>query len=190
MPPSAAWLRTRASPEPREHAHEGQAEKRIHDDLDGEVVEDGHEHDGAEEDERDRTEQAARLFEEEADLAPDLLAQAAEDRACDEGGDEPAAVHPHRQPVRERGPGDRDNLKPDRVDQAARVAHPDHGCRCESRDHAPDTAVADLLEQELERRAVSDRTRFRLGDRDRDQEQWHADAVVEPALDVEPLPYS
>ena len=96
-------------------------------------------------------------------------------------------MHPYGQPVGERGPGDRDDLKPDRVDEAARDAHPDHGCRCESRHHAPDTSVADLLEHELERRAVSDRARFRLGNRDRDQEQGHADAVVEPALDIEPL---
>ena len=94
------------------HADEGQAEERIQDDLDGEVVERRHEHDGAEEDERDRTEQAACLFEEVAHLAPDLAAQPAEDGAADEGGDESAAVHPYGQPVGERGPGDRDDLEP------------------------------------------------------------------------------
>ena len=170
-----------------EHADDGQAEERIHDDLDGEVVERGHEHDGAEEDERDRTEQAARLLEEVAHLAPDLAAQPAEDGPADERGDEPAAVHPDRQPVGERGPGDRDDLNPDRIDEAARDTHPDHGCGREPRDHAADASIPDLLEHELERGAVSDRARFRLGDRDRDQEQRHADAVVEPALDVEPL---
>ena len=105
------------------HANEGQAENRIQDDFGGEVVEHRHEHDGAEEDERDRAEQAARLFEEEAHLAPDLAAQPTEDGASDEGGDEPAAVHPHGQPVGERGPGDRDDLEPDRIDEAARDAH-------------------------------------------------------------------
>ena len=105
------------------HANEGQAEERVQDDLDGEVVERRHEHDGAEEDERDRAEQAARLFEEEAHLAPDLAAQPTEDGAADEGGDEPASVHPHREAVGERGPGDRDDLEPDRVDEA-RAGHP------------------------------------------------------------------
>ena len=153
----------------------------------GEVVEHGHEHDGAEEDERGCAEQAARLLEEERHLASDLATQPAEDRTSDEGRDEPAAAHPHGQPVGERGPRDRDDLKPDLIDEAARDAHPDHGCGCESRNHAPERSVADLLEHELHRRAVSDRALLRLGDRDRDQEQRHADAVVEPALDIEPL---
>ncbi len=164
-----------------------QAEQRIQDDLGGEVVEHGHEHDGAEEDERDRTEQAARLFEEERHLAADLATQPAEDGTPDEGGDEPAAAHPHGKPVGERGPGDRDDLEPGRIDQAARDAEPDHGGGCEPRDHAAEASVADLLEHEVQRRAASDRALLRLGDRDHDQEKRHADAIVEPALDVEPL---
>jgi hypothetical protein len=39
----------------------------------------------------------------------------------------------------------------------------------------------------VHRSAVSDRTLVRLGDRDRDQEQSDADAVVEPTLDIETL---
>ena len=39
----------------------------------------------------------------------------------------------------------------------------------------------------MHRGAVSDRALLSLGDRDRDQQKRHADAVVEPALDVEPL---
>ena len=117
-------------------------------DVAGEVVEHRHEHDGAEEDERDRAEQAAGLFEEEAHLAPDLAAQPTEDGASDKGGDEPAAVHPHGQPVGERGPGDRDDLKPDRVDEAARDAHPHHERGGQTRHDAPDAPVADLLEHE------------------------------------------
>ena len=169
------------------HAHHRQAEKRIQDDLGGEIVEHRHEHDGAEEDEGDRAEQAARLLEEEGHLAPDLAAHRAEHGTSDEGCDEPAAVHPHRQPVGECGPGDRHDLGPDRIDQAAREAYPDHGGGCESRHHATDAPVADLLEQKTERLATSGRALLRFGNRDRDQEQRHADAVVEPALDVEPL---
>ena len=169
------------------HANERQAEKRVQDDLGGQVVEYRHEHDGAEEDERDCPEQAARLLEEERHVASDLATEPAEDGASDERGDEAAAAHPHGQAVGERSPRDRYDLNPDLIDEAARDAHPDHGCGREPRDHAPETSVPDLLEHELQRLAVSDRALFRLGDRDRDQEQRHADAVVEPALDVEPL---
>ena len=165
----------------------GQAQERIENDSAGEVVEHRYEHDGAEENERDRTEQAAGLLEEERHLASDLATQPSEDGAADEGGDEPAAAHPHGQSVRERGPCDRDDLQPDRIDEAARDSQPDHDRRREPRKHASDDSVADLLEHEVHRRAVSDRALVRLGNRDRDQEQRDADAVVEPALDIEAL---
>ena len=135
------------------HPNERQAEQRIEDDCAGEVVEHGHEHDGAEEDERRCTEQAAGLFEEERHLAPDLAAEPAEDGAADEGGDEPAAAHPHGQAVGERGPRDRDDLKPDRVDEAARDAHPDHDAAASPANDAADASVADLLEHEVARAA-------------------------------------
>src|SRR4029453_9802645 len=57
----------------------------------------------------------------------------------------------------------------------------------EPRKPASNDSVANLLEHEVHRSAVSDRTLVRLGDRDRDQEQWDADAVVEPTLDIETL---
>ena len=91
----------RTGPEHRQrdgkHADDRQAENGIDDDARGEVVEHRHEHDGAEEDEGGRTEQVARLLEEERHVAADLATQAAEDRASDEGGDEPAAAHPDGQ---------------------------------------------------------------------------------------------
>ena len=118
------------------HANERQAEKRIQDDLGGDVVEHGHEHDGAEEDERDCSEQAARLLEQERHLASDLSTEAAEDGASDERGDEPAAAHPHGQAVGERSPRHRYDLNPELIDEAAWDAHPDHGCGREPRNHA------------------------------------------------------
>ena len=56
----------------RNHADDRQAQKPVQDNLGCEVVEHGHKHDGAEEDDRDGTEQAARLLEEECHLAADL----------------------------------------------------------------------------------------------------------------------
>ena len=172
------------------HANERQAEKRIQDDLGGDVVEHGHEHDGAEEDERDCPEQAACLLEQECHLASDVATEPAEDGASDERRDEPAAAHPYGQAVGERSPGNRYDLNPVLIHEAAWDAHPDHCCGRETRNHAPEGSVPDLLEHELHCRTVSDRALLRLGDRDRDQEERHADAVVQPALDVEPLTHA
>ena len=52
---------------------------------------------------------------------------------------------------------------------------------------AADEPVADLLEHQLDGGVVGDRAGLGLGERDRDEEQRHAEAVVEAALDVEPL---
>jgi hypothetical protein len=111
-------------------------------------------------------------------LAPDLATEPAEDRAADEGGDEPAASHPDGQAVGERRPGDRHDLEPDRIDEAARDSYPDHNRGCKPRKHAAEASVADLLEHEAQRRAVPDRALLDLGDRDPDQQKGHADAIV------------
>ena len=109
----------------RDHPHHGQAEQGI-DDAPRTVRSSstGHEHDGAEEDERDCAEQAARLLEEERHLAADLPPQPSEDGAADEGGDEPAAAHPHGQPVGERGRRRPARPEPDRIDQARAARRP------------------------------------------------------------------
>ena len=48
-------------------------------------------------------------------------------------------------------------------------------------------AVPDLLGDELDRFAVTDRALLCLGDRQSDEEEWDADAVIEAGLDVEAL---
>ena len=53
---------------------------------------------------------------------------------------------------------------------------------------AADEPVADLLEHQVRCGARRHRAFVPLGDRERDEEQRHADAVVEAALDVEALP--
>ena len=54
-------------------------------------------------------------------------------------------------------------------------------------DHAADDPVADLLEQERRGAAALRDLRFDVGHGHGREQQRHADSVVEPALDVEPL---
>src|SRR5689334_6908871 len=92
---------------------------------------------------------------EERHLAPDVAAQAPEDGAAHEGGDEPAATHPDGQSVGERGPCNRNDLQPDRINESSRDANPDHDRRSDPGKHAADDSVADLLEHKVRRGAVS-----------------------------------
>ena len=88
----------------------------------------------------------------------------------------------------QRGGGGQD-LQPVRLDQA--TARPRSAARAppsDAGDDAADQPVADLLEHELRGRVLGDRAGVGLGERDRDEEERDAEAVVEAALDVEPLP--
>src|SRR4029079_9663231 len=150
-----------ARPEHRQgdwnHPDDGQAQERVENHGAREVVERRYEHDSAEENERDRTEKAAGLLEEERHLASDVATQRSEDGAADEGGNEPAAAHPDGQSVGERGPCDRNDLKPDRIDELSRDSQPDHDRRSVPGGHAADDSVADLLEHKVPRGPRSDR---------------------------------
>ena len=53
--------------------------------------------------------------------------------------------------------------------------------------HTADDAVADLFRHDARRCSATDHLLFRLRDGQRDEEQRDADAVVEPALDVQAL---
>ena len=63
----------------------------------------------------------------------------------------------------------------------------DDGCGRRARARADEGAVAELLDHERERAMRAGEPGLRGGDRQRDREDRHADAVVEPALDVEAL---
>ena len=89
--------------------------------------------------------------------------------------------------VCQRGPGDRHDLEPIPVDQAARDALRHHDRGGESGDHAADHAETDLLQDELDGGPAPDRSLLGLGDRDRDEQQRDTDAVIEPAFDIETL---
>ena len=171
-----------------EHAHDGEAEDRVQGDLPRDVSESGAEEDGAEDDERDGREDGARLLDEVRDLAAPAPAQPAEDAAADEGRDEPRASDRLREAECEPGARERYDLEPRGVDEPTpSCLHDDRGGRGPG-DRAAERAVADLLEHELDGVPVPDRPLLRLGDRERDQEERHADPVVQPALHVEALP--
>ena len=89
--------------------------------------------------------------------------------------------------VRQSGGGDGDHLPPHWCDRAAPAGEDQYRGRDRAHADAGQRSVADLLEQQSQRRAVPDGTGLGVRDREHDQEQWHADAVVEAALDVEPL---
>ena len=65
--------------------------------------------------------------------------------------------------------------------------HDDRGGSRTADDAAQDP-VPDLLRDEASGRAVADRAGLGLCHRERDEEERHADAVVQPALDVQALP--
>ena len=89
--------------------------------------------------------------------------------------------------VGERRAGARDHLPPRARDQVSAAGVDD-----DRRDHEPaydpaDNPVADLLEQQRRGAAALRDLRFHVGHRHGREQQRHADPVVEPALDVEPL---
>ena len=87
----------------------------------------------------------------------------------------------------EKRSGQRNDLEPRLVDEApAAGVDDDRGGSC-ARDDATQHAVADLLGHELGGVAVSDRSFLRQRDGERDEEERHADPVVEATLDVEAL---
>jgi hypothetical protein len=73
------------------------------------------------------------------------------------------------------------------LDQPPARGEPQREAAERARGDAADEPVADLLEHQLGRGVRRRRPRVRLGEGDRDEEQRHAQTVVEPALDVEPL---
>ncbi len=147
----------------------------------------GTEEHGSEDDERHGREDGAGLLHELRDVAAAMSSQPAEDRAADERGDEPGASDRLGQREGEERSGERNDLEPRLVDEApAAGVDDDRGSR-RARDDAAQHAVSDLLGHELGGVAVSDRSFLRQRDGERDEEERHADPVVEATLDVEAL---
>ena len=117
-----------------------------------------------------------------------MPAEPAEHRAPDEGRDEAGATDALGAAEREQRAGERDDLQPRLRDEPAPAGDHDHACGQRPRERTEGSAVADLLEDEPDGVAVPDRPVLRLRDRERDEEERNAEAVVEPALDVEALP--
>ena len=89
--------------------------------------------------------------------------------------------------VRQCGGGDGDYLAPPRCDRIAAAGEDQYRGRDRAHPDSGQRSIADLLEQQSQRRAVPDGTGLGVRDREHDQKQWHANAIVEAALDVEPL---
>ena len=172
----------------RDHPDEGEAQSRVQGDLPREVAQRRAEQHGAEDDEGHGREDGAGLLDEMGDVPAPPAPKAAEDRAADERRDEPRALDGLREPEREQRSGERHDLEPRLVDESTATCPHDDGSGRGTGDHAAEDAVADLLGDELRGVAVADRTVLRERDCERDEEERHADAVVQSALDVEALP--
>ena len=105
----------------------------------------------------------------------------------DERGDEARPAERARRPVGERRAGGRDHLPPRAGDQLSAAGVDDDRRDHEPADDAADDPVADLLEQQRRGAAALRDLRLDVGHRDGREQQRDADAVVEPALDVESL---
>ncbi len=169
------------------HPHERQAEDGVERDLPGQVAERGAEENRAEDDERDGGEHRAGLLHEVRDVAAAMAPEPAEHHPADERGDEAGAADRLGEAVSEQRAGERHDLEPGGVDEAATSRIDDDSRCCRPRDHTAEHAVPDLLQHELGRSAVSDRAVLRQRDGERDEEERDADPVVQPALDVEAL---
>ena len=140
-----------------------------------------------EEHERDAVEHVADLLAELVDgpgVAPE---RQPEGHARDERRDEARAAERVGRAVGERGAGGRDHLPPRAGDQVPAAGVDDDRRDHEPADHPADDPVADLLEQQRRRAAAARDLRLDVGERHGREQQRHADPVVEPALDVEPL---
>jgi hypothetical protein len=90
-------------------------------------------------------------------------------------------------PVGEGGARGRNHLTPPVGDQAPAAELGDDPRDERAGEHAADRAVADLLEHELDCATPAGDVRLDIRQRDRGEQQRHADAVVQPAFDVEAL---
>ena len=113
--------------------------------------------------------------------------QPTEDEAAHERGNEAAAAERSGDAVRQRSAGERDHLEPVLRHEPPRLGEAQDERSDGAGSDAADDAVADLLRHDACRCSATDHLLFRLCDGQRNEEQRHADAVVEPALDVQAL---
>ena len=171
----------------REQPNEGEAEDGIAGDRPGGDAERGPEQHGAEDDEGRRPEQRAELLEQVADLAADAAAKPAEHDAGDEGGDEAGAADGRRRGEGEDRARGRHHLQPGAVDEAARRGEDDDAGGEAAGGDPEQRPVPDLLDEHPDRMARARDPGLGRGDRERGDEDRHAEAVVQAALDVQRL---
>jgi hypothetical protein len=170
-----------------DHAHEREAEDRVQRELPAELGQCGPEQEGAEEHERRTVEHGAYLLREFVELLRVAPQGQAEHDAGHERSDEAGPAQRACYSVGEGRTGGRDHLPPRGGDQIAPARLRDDPGDQQARGHASQDAVADLLHQQRGGAAPAGDLRFHVGRRDGREQQRHADAVVEPAFDVESL---
>jgi hypothetical protein len=136
--------------------------------------------DRAEDDEGHTVGQLAELAQEVGLLPHGVTLECAEYEAGDKRGDEAAASERRREPVGKRRGGCRQDLAPGRVHQAVPPRHLYHERSHDARDRSEEDAVADRLDNERKRGVVTRRAGLGFGEREPDEQQGHADPVVEP----------
>ena len=171
-----------------DHPHEREAEHRIEDELPAEIGEGRAEQDGTEQDEGDAVQHRTDLFGQPVEPLGVASQRKAEHHAGRERGDEPRPAERVRDAICKTGAGRGDHLPPLVLDQAAPARLPDDHRDQDARDGAPQDAVTDLLDQQRGRAPATADVRFHVGERNRGEQERDADAVVQPALDIQPLP--
>ena len=148
----------------------------------------GQSSDCSEDEQRHTVEQFAEFVGEERQLSfLDGTAKGREGHARDECGDEAGASQRCGDAVRECGSCDGQDLQPGRLDQLVAASVDDRCCCDDAGEHASDDSPTDLLHDQPHRVRRSEITGVCLGDCEHDEEQRHADAVVEAAFDVQTL---
>ena len=110
-----------------------------------------------------------------------------ENHSADEGRNEARSTEPRCQPVAEGSPGGGNHLTPRARDQVSAAGMYEYCPDEKAGGDAADDSEADLLQQEGCCAAASCDVRFNVGERNGGEQEWNADPIVEPALDIQSL---
>ena len=166
----------------------GEAEHCVERDLPGQVADRRPEEHRAEDDERHGREDRPRLLDEVRDLAAAVPAHTAEHAAADERGDEAGSPDRLGEAEREQRARERHDLEPRVVDEPACLSPWTTTAAATAPARTPPRTPYPIFSKtSCDGMAVPDRTLLRQGDGERDEEERHADPVVEARLDVQAL---
>ena len=170
-----------------QHADQGEAEDRVQRHLPAQVLERGPEQDRSKHQKGDPAEQSADLFAQSRGGLGLGTGEAPEQRSGNECGYEAGAAERGRDGVCQRRRGHRHDLQPRPRDQVPFRCEGEQQRRYRSDADPGEYSVPDLLHHDRDGVMGRSPTGLGVGGGERNQKQRHADAVVETALDVEPL---